>query len=367
MTNTLKIGGLLLVILASLIFLSYHHLNNSDKKSIQYTYDTENKEKTNRDNAISSDSIKNNTPVVIINKNTLEEELALYLEKNPLPYSLEGTSVAGGIAYNEEGILKKSLPLRELFDYLLTLENEWDEQATRIWLLGYAQTAAQFTPSPENAAQQVVEAFDTYLAYLKASDAIIPDNGYAHEDFLAKFKKVSAEMYTLRRDHFGAEVADNYFNEEEQYDQSQYDRAVILSDTSITQSERDQKLAQWANNIKDPTHRAIELEKKKTRDFNQRMAALRERGASDEEIHAVRAEAYGQQAAERLAALDNEQRLWQQRIDSYKEYYESLRELPISPAEMAEDMQDYIKARFTEREQRRLPQLSFIKDHPPTT
>ena len=48
------------------------------------------------------------------------------------------------------------------------------------------------------------------------------------------------------------------------------------------------------------------------------MRALRDEGASDSEIFAVREERYGSEAAERLAALDARRADWKRRLAAYR-------------------------------------------------
>lgn len=361
MTNTIKASGVLLLLLT---LLSVYLFSNG-KESQSVNTSLSNPAVTNTDEHITQD-IANKTidnevdasrDTSVMSSEAVDDALNRYLERNPLPASLEDVEIDGEIAFNTSGQLEKTRRLRNLFDQLLTLSSEWDNQAIRIWLLGYAQVASQSLNAPDDGVTQVVESFDTYLEYLKATDSIIPESSYVNEDFVANFKQVSDAMYTLRREYFGNEVADNYFKVEEQYDRTQYDRAVIYLDTTLTEEERETKLDAWRASIPDPVQRDIEMEKKKLEDLDKQVASLRANGASNDAIFSARKEAYGEEAAQRLAELDQQQTAWKQRSSDYKAHHESLIQQGLAPEEIALNMEAYAKDRFSEAEQRRLPKL----------
>lgn len=285
------------------------------------------------------------------------EYLEHYVEQYPLPSSLEGTDIDGEISFDKNDDLQKTLQLRQIFDQLLTLENEWDVPTVRIWLTGYAQTATQFMNDPDDATEQVLASFDIYVDYLKNADSLIPMTGYTDSDFLAKFENVSSTMHELRVQSFGEETASSYFQAEEQYDQSQYDRAAIYADTSLTTQEREDKLATWRENIKDPNQRRTVLEQDKYKTLTASVAAMRQNSASDLEIYEARESVYGEQAAQRLAVLDQQQTLWDSRVDHYMRHYEYLAGQQLSENEIQQLLQSYVAEHFSEHEQRRLATL----------
>lgn len=293
--------------------------------------------------------------------NSIKQYLQYYTEQYPLPESLNGVAIDGEIAFNDQGELQKSLRLRQLFVQLLTLENEWDEQTVRIWLTGYAQTATQLMADPDNATEQVLTSFDNYLAYLNAADSHIPKQGYTEDDFLAKFKHTSSSMHELRNQYFGDDTAENYFKDEELYDQSQYDRAVIRSDETLTDAERMEKMAIWRENIEDPKQRKLVQEQFKSKTLSANIEAMQENGASDEDIYLVRKNAYGDAAALRLAALDQSESEWQRRFLEYKQRYQSLLGQQLSAENIKQSLQPYVSENFSLPEQRRLATLMRLQ------
>mgnify|MGYP000744729102 FL=1 len=86
------------------------------------------------------------------------------------------------------------------------------------------------------------------------------------------------------------------------------------------------------------------------------IAALRAQGAGDDEVFRARAKTLDSAAAGRLAELDQEERQWRQRIDSYlSDRARALQRLADAPdSEKQAALTDLQQARFSELERKRL-------------
>ncbi|MCK6588400.1 MAG: lipase chaperone [Polyangiaceae bacterium] len=121
----------------------------------------------------------------------------------------------------------------------------------------------------------------------------------------------------LRRDHFGDEAASLMFGEEELEGEVAAERSRIMKDPELSPEERDAKLAELEAKLPESAQRANEAATRALR-LREDEAALRAKGASEEEIRRHRVEAVGEEAADRLQALDQKRAEWKGRIDAFR-------------------------------------------------
>jgi lipase chaperone LimK len=101
------------------------------------------------------------------------------------------------------------------------------------------------------------------------------------------------------------------------------ERSRILKDTSLTPEERDARLAEVEAKLPSA---AREAQDDARRALRQRAEedALRQGGASDEDIKRHRAETMGEEAAQRLDELDRRREAWRERVEAFRSEREKI-------------------------------------------
>jgi lipase chaperone LimK len=200
-----------------------------------------------------------------------------------------------------------------LFDYFLSATGEESDAVIRARIEAVIRERLD---AP--AEQEAIDLLDKYIAYREdARTAKAPDG--IDEDPVARLRTIQK----LRRSHFGEEAASKLFGDEEREGEVAAERSRILKDTSLTPDERDARLAEIeaklpsaAREARDDARRA--LRQRADED------ALRQGGASDEDIKRHRVETMGEEAAQRLDELDRRREAWKERVEAFRSEREKI-------------------------------------------
>jgi lipase chaperone LimK len=205
------------------------------------------------------------------------------------PPSLRGAALDGDIAI-VGGRVVLDAGLRRLFDHVLTAAGELDDAGLRALIGAEARRRA---PGHEVA---VLAAYDRYLGFLGAAhDAVAERRGATPRAHLAQITVLQAE-------HFGADAA-ALFGDDNALALASLDRSDVLSRGDLSPSDREAALTAIEERLP-PAMRAQRARMRAPAAVREAVAAVRSRGGSDAEIHAVRARYLGAEAAARLAELD---------------------------------------------------------------
>jgi lipase chaperone LimK len=205
------------------------------------------------------------------------------------PRSLRDVELDGAIAV-AGGRLVVDAALRRLFDHVLTAAGEVSDPALRRLLEDEARRQA---PGHEAA---VVAAFDRYLAYLGAAQDLATAAAGATP------RQLLGRVETLQREHFPAD-ADALFGADNALALATLDRSDVLSRGDLSPADRAAALAAIEERLP-PAMRAQRARLRAPAEARAAVAEIRRRGGSDAEVHAVRAQLLGGEAADRLAELD---------------------------------------------------------------
>src|SRR5690554_2315273 len=144
-----------------------------------------------------------------------------------------------------------------------------------------------------------------------------------------------------------------FFGEEERRLQVMLDRQKILNDESLTDSERDRALAQLDQLL--PEY-SVELRRRSRTvvETTMQVQQLREQGASEAEVRELRLQAYGAEATERLARLDQQRNQWQNRLGEYRQQKALIdNNEGLAPADRQAAVEALRERIFTEEHERR--------------
>lgn len=267
----------------------------------------------------------------------------------PLPASLEGTEPDGGLVVDAAGSFVPTRDALDLFDYYLAASGEEPDAAIRARI--EAAIAARLAdPGP------ALALLDRYLAYREAARALFVDENAAELSLERRLQRIRE----LRREHFGAELAEALFGEEEERWRVDVERLRVARDPALGEAERAARLAALEAELpaavreaRDAATAALALRRDEAR--------LRAAGGSEAEVHALREARFGPAAAERLAALDRARAEWDARVAAYRAERERIVARESDPVARDAAIADLREAHFAGAERLRLEALERME------
>lgn len=259
--------------------------------------------------------------------------------------SLRGTTVDGAVRLDAQGRVVRDRDLRRVFDYFLARLGERSPERIRDDLLAWLQQQTQLDAA---ARADVVALFDRYVELQRAS-AALPRGGDLAEDL--------RRLRELRVRELGAELALAWFGDEENYATHTLARVETARDPSLDAATREQRLADLDAQL-DPAQRASRDD---STAFQQ---AVADSGQFDADAVTAqrraeqRRQRWGEEAAVRLAELDQQEASWQLRLHAYAR----AREQVFADRALAPSQRDQRLARllddFSDAERRRVLALA---------
>lgn len=226
--------------------------------------------------------------------------------RGPRPRSLSGTEVDGGLSVGEDGHFRPDADALALFDYFLAASGEEPPAVIRQRIL---DAIAQRLAPPADA--EAVAFLDRYLDYREAVRELAEGGAVPPE--LARRLQWLRE---LRRAHFGVD-SEALFGSDETMTRIDLERRRVFMDATLSDAERAEQLAgleeQLPESVREARRRASAPAR--VRDDVRRLRAA---GADPSKVFAVREAAFGTEAAQRLAALDEERAAWDARVEAYR-------------------------------------------------
>jgi lipase chaperone LimK len=269
-----------------------------------------------------------------------------------LPSSLAGTSVPAGWArVDSTGALIPTPELRQMFEYYLSAlgEESLQQLVTRI-----ENTLATLD---EPARSQALETLGAYLDYKLAVSDLEEAYRGAGQLSLEQVQQRMEEIHALRRTWLDNTTADAFFAQDEAIDRFQVEQVRIARNTSLTDEQRQAAIARAESALPEPIREARE----QTRRFTKYEQARQEYADDPAALKAWREEAFGAEAAGRLAELDKKQSDWDRRWQAYSREREALMSSGLAGPELDTALERLRGQHFSENEQIRAQALDSIR------
>lgn len=232
----------------------------------------------------------------------------------PLPASLSGTEVDGGLMVDGDAHFVVTPDALDLFDYFLAASGEEPIAVIRARI--EHEIERRLPPGARPAAHDLLA---RYLAYREALREVYESEHLSDRPLERRLQRIRE----LRRAHFDAPEREALFAAEEARWRVDLERRRIATDPDLGPDERAARLAALEAELPEEvreTRRATLAALRLRADE----ASLRSAGASDAEIHALRADRFGPEAAARLAALDERRARWNERVEAWRSEREQL-------------------------------------------
>ncbi len=253
--------------------------------------------------------------------------------------SLEGTRPDGAIRVALDDGIVVDAQLIALFEYYLSTVGEKSPGEVQVGI--ERELDRTLRPATADAAKRVLA---RYLAYKQALATLEAGPELAGPDAASLVRRLDALARVRAQFFTKAEIA-AIFGQENAANADALARMRIHEDRSLTPQQARERLATLDASLPAELREEREAPLKIGR-LQQEAERMRAAGAADEEIFRVRAEAFGADAAGRLAEVDREEAAWKQRIGAYLAQRKGLSESAVSA----------LRSRmFSEEEQRRLP------------
>ncbi len=273
-----------------------------------------------------------------------------------LPDSFQGTNVDGEWQLDHQGNLIITYQVRLIFDYFLAAIGEEPLQQIEQRIRAYIGHQL-----PEPAANQANQLLSQYLALLEVLASYqAPD--YRTEQGIDNLAVHIQSISELRRSYLSPQVADAFYGDEEAYDRFSLSQLMIMKSNELTDQEKSEQIEslrlQQSYTLQDSLNQSqkLILVKRKTQ-------ALVEAGASEEELYASRQSYVGNEAAARLAELDRQRELWNQRMSSWFDLRQEVLSNPqLNDWDKQQQLAQLQQERFSEQELRRVRALESIQD-----
>jgi lipase chaperone LimK len=255
--------------------------------------------------------------------------------------------VDGGFVLDADGRLVVTPEALDLFDYFLAATGEEPDAMIRARIERAIEQRL-----PPRARPAALDLLGRYLAYREALRDLHASDALAAADLERRFQRIRE----IRRAYFDATEREALFAAEVERWRIDVERYRVAHDPGLTPEERadrlealDAALPDEVRATRDAALAAVRLQADE--------AALREAGASDAEVQALREARFGPEAAARLAALDHRRAEWSRRVDAWRVERARLAADGVSPEEIAAQRAE----RFTPPERRRIEALERIE------
>jgi lipase chaperone LimK len=258
----------------------------------------------------------------------------------PFAPSLQGTRPDGAVHVAPDDSVVADAQLIELFDYYLSTVGEKSPAAVRAEI--ERELDRTLRPAAAAAAKRVLA---RYIAYRQALATLETDRRLAGPDAAALKRRLNA-LRGLRAQYFSQREVAAIFGREDAANADALARMEIREDRTLTAEQKQARLAALDAGLPADVRAAREAPLKIVH-VQEEAARLRAGGAGEAEVFRVRAEAFGADAAQRLADVDRDEAAWKRRIDAYLAERRGLRD-EAAVAALRNRM-------FSEDEQRRLP------------
>lgn len=242
----------------------------------------------------------------------LKANYSKFMANRP-PY-LDDVELPGEYSVDENGNLIVNGGVKDMLDYFMLGIGDIPFDQLHDLIAGNMYTSLQ-----EPALSQALQLLDNYFSYVDSYDQW--EKGFDKEQLVANdpanLKTLMQDLENLRRQHLGDEAYEAFFAEEAQTNAAYVDARIALQQEGLSESEK----AAIRENLEQSLPESVRVAQKQAMvqvDLAEKTQALVNSGASEQEIYQARVEMVGEEAAQRLQAVDAEEKAWEQKRQQYK-------------------------------------------------
>ena len=275
-----------------------------------------------------------------------------------LPAFLQDTAVEDNLRLDDAGNLMVDVAVRNLFDYFLALNGREPLSMIEQRIQAYLQHRL-----PPAAAARAEALLRQYLAYKLAlhdmQEAEIIAGGTAD---IASVRTQMALDKSAREQHFSAQEAEAFFQDEDAFNADALARLEIITDPDLDAETRAERLAELDAALPAEQQQA-RAEAAQLQQLLALAAQTQDGVENAEDLQQLRTALAGTEAAERLQALDQERQAWARRVLQWQqERTRILEHSGLAPEDAQTALQHLRNERFDPAEQLRLAAVEATQD-----
>lgn len=269
-----------------------------------------------------------------------------------MPASFDGTDVDGVFSVDAAGNLQITRDIVQIFDYFLSAIGEDSLTASLARLEAYI--SAQLQQPAQGQARELLSQYLDYKRQLIHLERDLPQGAS-----LDGLRQRELAVQALRARIFSQQVHHVFFASEEGYNQFTLARLAVQHDANLDPLAKgraiDQLRAQLPSELQDSVLPQLQSE------LSEQTAQLQAAGGSSAQIQQLRQQLVGEQAANRLASLDQQRQKWQQRLLSYQQASAQIQANPgLSATDKNAEVKRLAEAQFNPQERLRLQASSEL-------
>lgn len=275
-----------------------------------------------------------------------------------LPASLKGTEVDGELEVDENGNLKITTGVRQVFDYFLATIGEEPLDTIVARIRAYIRHKL-----PPTAAMQAERLLDSYIGY-KQGIKNIPQAPITTPDKIdiEAVRRQMQQVQALRSQFFTPDVIEAFFGDEDAYDRYTLSKLEISQNARLTPDQKIQQLATAEQQLPQNLRDSLKI----INQYNDLESAThdwKKRGGNATELRQIRERIVGVEATNRLENLDREETAWDGRMNAwYSERDAILNNKSLSEQDRQQELSKARSGRFSEQERLRVETLERIRD-----
>lgn len=263
-----------------------------------------------------------------------------------LPPSFRGTEVDGVFQVDAAGNLLITTDIRNIFDYFLSAMGEEPFKKTITRVQRYIQEQLA-----EPARSQALALFEQYLTYKR--ELIQLEKDLPQLSDLSTLTQRELAVQALRARIFSPEAHQAFFADEETLASFTLQRLQIAHNPNLDDQAKAIAIDQLRKQMPENTEGAI-IAQMHT-DLSRTTRELQAQGAGPDAIRAARLQIVGQEATQRLEALDAQRANWQKRLDNYQSARQKIEQnTGLSAQDRAKAIDQLERQQFSETERLRL-------------
>jgi len=307
-------------------------------------------------------SLMGNAPIEALkHSNAANSQKILGFESKygDLPNSLRGTTLLNQLVINDDGSLFITDDIKYLFDFFLSTVTEENLATIELRVKEYLH---HYLTEP--ALSESLSIFENYINLKKSlieletelgeELAMLPRGNMQDGQYLELLRNQLDRNKALRAEHLSPEVHAAFYEKEETYDDYTYSRLKLKSDKTLSADKLQNLVSELQMSLPEEVQKSMR-QSQISDELKSKEQQIIADGGTQEDIHQLRVDMFGEEAAARLAATDKRNAQWQARVDSYLSQRESI----LNGGGLAEEdlmlQVDTLRASlFDEREQRRI-------------
>jgi len=201
---------------------------------------------------------------------------------------------------------------------------------------------------PGEAGEQVAQVLGDYYAFKQAEKEWLK-SGVASNSLQAAIDQLE-KITAMRQDYLGQAVADKLFLGQQQQASLSLQKMAIQQDTELSAQQKDSELALLNVSYGNTSPALNETRDVQVQQLNSDVQSMRLAGATNSDIHAMRVDVLGEQAASQVAAMEQQQQQWDSRYQSYSQEKQHILDSALTETDKQQQIEALLSMHYSSDE-----------------